>query len=124
MLSQSTLTTSAPIADIDKSRQFYRDKLGLKEIFADEAGILFEAGSGSSIYLYKRGPTTANHTIASFTVKDIVAEVTDLKSRGVVMEDYDLPGIKTIDGIATWGEDRAAWFKDPDNNILGLFQKG
>ena len=124
MLTKSSLTASAPIADIEKTRKFYRDMLGLKERHADETGILFEAGKGTSIYLYKRGPTKADHTVASFSVEDMEKEVKDLKSRGVEFEDYDMPGMKTVDGIATWGEDKAAWFKDPDGNILGLFQKG
>ena len=124
MLATSPLSTSAPTADINRTRKFYRDTLGLKERFADKTGILFEAGNGTSIYLYKRAPTKADHTIASFSVQDMEKEVSDLKSRGVVFEEYDMPGMKTVQGIATWGEDKAAWFKDPDGNILGLFQKG
>ena len=124
MLSQRPLCTAAPMADIERTRKFYRDALGLKETFADDNGILFEAGNKTAIYLYKRPPTKADHTIASFSVENMDTEVADLKSRGVVFEEYDMPGLKTENGIATWGKEKAAWFKDPDGNILGLFQKG
>jgi len=124
MLSQYPLSATAPTTDVDRARKFYVEKLGLKEKFADEAGVLFEAGEDTCIYLYKRGPTKADHTIATFSVKDVEGEVSELRSRGVAFEDYDMPGLKTENGIATWGEDKAAWFKDPDGNILGLFQKG
>ena len=49
-------------------------------------------------------------------------EISDLESRGVTFEDYDMPGIKTVDHIAEMGEDKAAWFTDPDGNILCLHQ--
>ena len=124
MLSQSSLSTAAPIANIERTRKFYGETLGLKEVHADEVGILFEAGNSTTIYLYTRQPTKADHTIASFSVEDIEAEVANLKSKGVIFEEYDMPGMKTENGIATWGPDKAAWFKDPDGNILGLFQKG
>ena len=124
MLSQSALTTSAPVTDLERTRAFYRDKLGLTERHSDEVGVVFEAGKGTTIYLYKRGPSKADHTIGSFSVADMDAEVAELKARGVVFENYDMPGMKTENGIATWGTDKAAWFKDPDGNILGLFQKG
>jgi len=59
-----------------------------------------------------------------FMTADIEAEVRDLKARGVVFEDYDAGEIKTTDSIATAGDARAAWFKDPDGNILGFLQVG
>ncbi len=124
MLSDFPLTTTAPTTDIVRTRKFYGEQLGLKETYAGDDGILFEAGKGTLIYLYKRAPSKAEHTIGSFAVTNIENVVADLKSRGVLFEDYDMPGIKTANGIASWGEDKAAWFKDPDGNILGLFQKG
>jgi len=124
MLSHSAVFATAPTADVARSKEFYTAKLGLKIMHEDEAGIAFEAGNGSSIYLYKRAPSKADHTIASFMVKNVEQEVRDLQKKGVVFENYSMPGLKTENGIATWGKDKAAWFKDPDNNIIGLFQKG
>jgi predicted enzyme related to lactoylglutathione lyase len=56
----------------------------------------------------------------AFTVDDIEAEVTELQARGVVFETYETP--KTTGGIATIGAGRAAWFKDPDGNVLAILQ--
>ena len=124
MLSQSVLFATAPTTDVARTTAFYQDKLGLKVMHSDDDGIAFEAGKGTSIYLYKRAPSKADHTIASFMVDNMEKEVADLKAKGVRFEEYDMPGMKTVNGIATWGKDKAAWFKDPDGNIIGLFQKG
>jgi hypothetical protein len=55
-------------------------------------------------------------------VKDVEAAVADLRAKGVTFEEYDMPGLKTVDGIAGLGEERVAWFKDPEGNILSLAQ--
>ncbi len=124
MLSEYPLTTSAPTTDIARSRKFYGEEMGLKEIFSDDTGILFEAGKGTTLYLYKRAASKADHTIATFQVKNIEKEMEILRARNVWFEEYDLPDMKTVNGVATWGEDKAAWIKDPDGNIIGLFEKG
>jgi hypothetical protein len=59
----------------------------------------------------------------SFEVDDVTAEIRDLEGRGVVFEDYDLPDLKTVDHVAEMGSERAAWFKDPDGNVLCLHQQ-
>ena len=61
-------------------------------------------------------------TGATFSVKDLAKEMEDLREKGVRFEEYDLPGIKTVDGVATMGEHKGAWFKDPSGNILALHQ--
>ena len=68
------------------------------------------------------GPTAgdAQHTLASWEVSDVRAAVDQLRSRGVRFEDYDLPQVKTEDGIATAGDYQKAWFRDPDGNILRI----
>jgi hypothetical protein len=55
-------------------------------------------------------------------VDDVERAVADLRSRGVELEEYDVPGLKTVDGIAELGYERAAWFRDPDGNILSVGQ--
>lgn len=62
----------------------------------------------------------ARHTLASFVVDDVRSVVDALKRNGVVFEEYDMPGMKTEDGVATIGDTRAAWLKDPDGNILEI----
>jgi hypothetical protein len=82
---------------------------------------VYEAGGGTRLLVYER-PTagTAEHTLVHFIVSDVDAAVEGLRGKGVVFEEYDMPEIKTVDGILTMGDFKAAWFRDPDGNILGI----
>jgi predicted enzyme related to lactoylglutathione lyase len=125
MLSNSMVAPSLPAVDIKRARKFYTEKLGLSIYKEDPSpGIMFKAGEGTMLYVYQRAATKADHTAASFNVKNIETEVKELKAKGVKFEEYDLPkmGIKTVNGIATVGDMKAAWFKDTEGNILGLAQ--
>ena len=84
-----------------------------------------KAGADAWLAIYERPPVHTEHTAVAFNVESIESTMRDLRRRGVTFEDYDLPGIKTVDGVAT-GEsgDKGAWFKDPDGNILGVRQEG
>ena len=117
-----TFAVSIPAKDLDGTRKFYEDVLGLKAVREDPGGILYEAGD-SAVLLY---PTefagTAKHTIGGFLVNDIEATIGDLRAKGVTFEDFDMPGLKTEGGVATLGEDKVAWFKDPEGNILAINQ--
>ena len=66
--------------------------------------------------------TSEPQTKASWRVSDLAAEVAELRSRGVEVEDYDEPGMKTVDGIADVGFALAAWFVDPHGNSIGLLE--
>ena len=123
MLSNVALHPTLPAVDINRARKFYEGKLGLKVVDTDPSpGITFEAGEGSTLYVYQREATKADHTVASFTVEDVEAEVSELKSKGIEFEDVELPdmGVKTVDGIATMGDMKGAWFKDTEGNILAV----
>ncbi len=128
MTAYSKITPTLPAVDLDRARKFYHEKLGLKINMEEPGGIMFESGDGSLLYLYKRGPTTANHTVASFQVEGIDSEVRRLRGLGIKFEEYDIPsmGLKTINGIATMSskeyETKSAWFKDTEGNILALVQ--
>ena len=120
MLSNAPVAPTIPVTDLKKARDFYEKTLGLSVKQEDEGeGLLIEAGQGSMLYLYKRPPAPSQHTLASFHVKDLDAEMDDLIAKGVVFEQYDMPGLKTDEkGIAMMGDMRGCWFKDPDGNIL------
>ena len=123
MLVNSALQATLPVVDLDRARKFYEGKLGLKVVGTDPSpGALLEAGEGTKLYIYQRAATKADHTVASFTVKDVEDEVKELKANGVTFEDIDMPGmgIKTVDGIATIGGMKAAWFKDTEGNIVAV----
>jgi catechol 2,3-dioxygenase-like lactoylglutathione lyase family enzyme len=123
MLSSAGVYPSIPVVDLKRARKFYEEKLGLKVIGEDPApGITLQAGKGTRLYLYQRGATKADHTLANFIVKDVEAEVKQLKAKGVKFEEYDIPSmrIKTVNGIAAMDGFKGAWFKDTEGNILGI----
>ncbi len=128
MLSESRIAPTLPVVDLKRARKFYEETLGLKINMEDPQGVMFESGDGSLLYLYKRGPTKADHTVVSFNVKDVESEVKEMRRKGVKFEEYDIPEmqLKTINGIATWtGEEwttKGAWFKDTEGNILSVVQ--
>ncbi len=125
MLSNSMVAPTLPAVDIKRARKFYEEKLGLKVVMEDPSpGFMLQAGGGTMIYVYQRAATKADHTVANFKVDNIEAEVKELKKKGVKFEEYDMPamGLKTVNGIATMGNMRAAWFKDTEGNILGMAQ--
>jgi catechol 2,3-dioxygenase-like lactoylglutathione lyase family enzyme len=122
MLGSSPVTPVVACSDIERSKAFYRDLLGFSIEVETEAGAMFRAGEGTRFFVYpSAGAGTDRSTHLSFTVPDIVAAVAALRGKGVVFEEYDFPGLKTVDGIAEIpGEGRGAWFKDPDGTILAI----
>jgi predicted enzyme related to lactoylglutathione lyase len=125
MLTNAMVAPNLPAVDLKRARKFYEEKLGLKVVMEDPSpGIMLQCGQGTMMYVYQRAATKADHTVASFKVDNIEAEVKELKSKGVKFEDYDLPkmGIKTVNSIATMGNMKGAWFKDTEGNILSLVQ--
>jgi predicted enzyme related to lactoylglutathione lyase len=121
MLVNAPIHPVLPVVDLDRARKFYEEKVGLKVVRVDPdpaPGVLFQAGKGTQLGIYKRAATKADHTVAGFTVKDVETEVKELKAKGVVFEEYDLPGLKTVNGIVSMGPVKAAWFKDTEGNIL------
>ncbi|HSJ53416.1 MAG TPA: VOC family protein [Anaerolineae bacterium] len=124
MLKDSQAVTTLVTTNTERSKRFYGDVLGLRLVMelSDDMGLVYEAGRGSRIMLYPRDrPSSSDATSIGFVVDDVRGTVRDLKARGVTFEEYDIPGIKTVDGIATMGPEEAAWFQDPDGNIIGVF---
>jgi catechol 2,3-dioxygenase-like lactoylglutathione lyase family enzyme len=124
MLTKAPVTTMLPVKDLNRAREFYEKKLGLKPLGARQDGkFLFAGGDGGTIALFpKPEGTKAEHTAVSFLVKDIAREIKDLKQRGVVFEDYDFPGLKTENHVCVLGSEKAAWFKDTEGNYLCLHE--
>jgi predicted enzyme related to lactoylglutathione lyase len=115
--------TTLPAADLDRAKKFYAEKLGLTPSTESPGGIFYELAGGTRFILYPNpSPTRAGHTQIGFATDDIEAEVEELRSRGVVFEEYDFPGLKTVNGIAQTGPARAAWFKDSEGNTIGVVQ--
>jgi len=109
--------------DLAAARKFYHGKLGLQIVRENENAITFSCGSGTHLDVTKSTTGTADQqTQAAWQVSDIRAEVAELRARGVKVEDYDTPGLKTKDGIADIGFAWAAWITDPGTNALGILQ--
>ena len=123
MLQNSPMYAYLPAKDISRARKFYEEKLGFKPRREVADGVAYEFAKGTGCFLY---PTpnagTSKASQAFWQVEDIEREVADLKAKGVKFEDYDMPGMKTKDGIATAGGAKAAWFKDTEGNTLALVQ--
>lgn len=123
MLKKSPVVPYIPATDIARARKFYEEKVGLVAREEIEGGVVYECGGGSWIFLYKSGGAgTSKASQAFWEVKDVEAEVRELRARGVVFEEYDMPGLKTVNGIATAGNSKAAWFKDSEGNIMAVIQ--
>ena len=125
MLSRSPVAASLPFRGLETAHDFYTKKLRLRlSAGSVQDGYLeFEAGDGTSLQVFESDSGKSEDTAATFEVDDLAEEMTDLRERGIRFEEYDLPRIKTIDGVATMGEHKAAWFKDPGGNVLCLHQQ-
>ncbi len=123
MLADAPLTTILPVVDLTRARAFYEQQLGLRSGRAKPDGKYeYPVGNGT-LALFQRGaPTKADHTAVSFAVRDISRAIRELESRGVKFHDYDLPGLKTVEHVCVLGSEKAAWFSDPEGNILCLHE--
>ena len=130
MLNQGRVATRLPAQDLARARAFYADRLGLHPVEEREGGLRYMAAGCEFALFESAGAASGDHTQMGWEVEDIEATVADLRSRGVVFEEYDLPGLKTVEGIADiegnypskgTGE-RAAWFRDSEGNMLGIGQ--
>jgi predicted enzyme related to lactoylglutathione lyase len=124
VLGNATLFANLKAADLDAAVDFYGGKLGLEVVYDGEImpgyrEILFEAGAG--IVCVEQGATTSGEqTLVSFAVDDVEGAVQSLRKRGVVFENYDLPSLKTENGVATIGTLKAARFRDTSGNLLAV----
>jgi predicted enzyme related to lactoylglutathione lyase len=122
MLQDSPMYSYIPARDIRRARAFYEGTLGFRVKQEINGGVVYASAAGTAAFLY---PTpnagTSQASQAFWDVKDIEAEVAELKRRGVVFETYDMPGTDA-NGITTAGGARAAWFKDSEGNIMAIIQ--
>jgi len=123
MLGEHPITPVLLATDLTAAKKFYHDKLGLQIERQNENAIVFSCGHGTHLDVTKSTVGTADQqTQAAWQVSDIRAEVAELRARGVKVEDYDTPRLKTEDGIADIGFAWAAWITDPATNALGILQ--
>ena len=122
-LNVNQVTVMLPVRDVARARDFYERALALRTGEERPDGKIVYHCGGTEIALFpKPDGTKAEHTVLSFKVDDIRASIVELEGRGVVFADYDLPGCKTIEHVCVLGSEKAAWFNDPEGNILCLHE--
>jgi catechol 2,3-dioxygenase-like lactoylglutathione lyase family enzyme len=124
MLKNAPIIPYIPVADVARARKFYEEKLGLRPSEEYAGGVVYECGQGSWVFMYPSpGTGTSKASTAFWSVADVAAEVTELKARGVVFEEYNVPGFQMENSILTAGGAKTAWFKDTEGNILAVSQR-
>ena len=114
------VVATVPVGDLERSKAFYGDVLGLALLWENPASARFRVGEGSELSIFRRPATLTEHTLAHFEVSDIEATVAELEAKSVAFLDYEDGPLKTTNHIAHIGPARGAWFRDPDGNTLGL----
>jgi hypothetical protein len=110
MLKVAPIVPYIPVTNVARARKFYEDKLGLKPKEEYAGGVIYECGGGSWVFMYpSAGAGTSKASTAFWAVDDVVAKVRELKAKGVVFEEYDMPGIKMENSIASAGGAKTAW---------------
>jgi catechol 2,3-dioxygenase-like lactoylglutathione lyase family enzyme len=130
MLKNGRVATRLPAQDLERARAFYGDKLGLEPVEKREGGLRYVCAAGEFALFESSGAASGDHTQMGWDVEDIDVTVRELRARGVVFEDYDVPGLKTVHGIADiegnypskGSGERGAWFRDSEGNLLGIGQ--
>lgn len=123
MLQDFPMYAYIPARDLARARQFYETKVGLRPKEETNGGVVYEFAGGTACFLYlSENAGTSKASQAFWSVDDVDALIVALKARGVVFEQYDLPGERSAQGAITDGGAKAAWFKDSEGNIMALIQ--
>ncbi len=130
MLKDGRVATRLPAQDLQRARAFYAEKLGLEPSEERPGGLLYRCASGVFALFKSAGASPGTFTQMSWEVDDLAATVAELRRRGVVFEEVDVPGLETVDGIADvagnypsrGSGEKAAWFRDSEGNMLGIGQ--
>jgi catechol 2,3-dioxygenase-like lactoylglutathione lyase family enzyme len=130
MLSDGRVAPRLPAQDLERARAFYAEKLGLEPTEERPGGLRYQLGNGEFVLFESAGAPSGEHTQMAVEVEDLESTVAELRSRGVVFEEYDFPGLTTTDGIADiegnypskGSGERGAWFRDSEGNMIGLGQ--
>lgn len=124
MVAQNRMSAVVASTDLERSREFYEQKIGLTrspETIPNH--LLFEAGEGTTLLVYRRpSPNLADHTQVRFWCADVAADVSELVGRGVEFDPVEFGDFKLVDHVLTTPVGSSAWFKDPDGNTIQLVQ--
>jgi catechol-2,3-dioxygenase len=123
MLANHPIDPMILATDLRVAKAFYADRVGLEVLLESDEFVTFKCGGDSRLVVTRSSSGTSEpQTKAAWRVSDLAAEVAELRSRGVNVEEYDEPGLTTVDGIADVGFALSAWLVDPHGNSIGLLQ--
>jgi catechol-2,3-dioxygenase len=123
MLGEHPIDVVLLATDLESSKEFYAGKLDLEILNESEEAIVYKCGGDSQLAVTKSTTGTADEqTQAGWRVDDLAAEIAELRARGVEIQEYDMPGLKTVDGVADLGFALMAWIVDPHKNALSIMQ--
>ena len=122
MLASYPIHATLPATDLERAKRFYTEMFGLTAESEAPEGIFFRSGDTRFLVFPSGGTASGTHTQLSWTVDNIENEVTALQARGVAFEEYDMPSLKTINGVALMGQVKIAWMKDSEGNLLSIAQ--
>ena len=123
MLGKYDAAATIPVRDLARARQWYAEKLGFEPEEEEPEGLTYRSGCGYFNIYPSQFTGTAKHTLMGWQTDDLEREMREMRAKGIQFEEYDMPGLKTVNGIAKMGTDRGAWFKDLDGNILSIVQR-
>ena len=120
MLGDKDVCACLAVKDMAAAAKFYEEVLGLTKDMESPGGTFYKSGS-SGVFVYPSSFAGSNQaTAAAWTVSDVAATAEALKAKGVTFEHYDMPGVELQGDVHHMGDLQAAWFKDPDGNILNI----
>jgi predicted enzyme related to lactoylglutathione lyase len=123
MLQHAPMYAYIPVRHMARARRFYEQVLGFTPRSERDGGVVYAFADHTACFMYQTpNAGTSQASQAFWQVDDIEREVAELKAKGVTFEEYDMPGMKTVNSIFTGGGARAAWFKDSEGNILAVIQ--
>jgi catechol 2,3-dioxygenase-like lactoylglutathione lyase family enzyme len=129
VLADSNVASRIPAQDLRRARSFYADKLGLEPVEERPGGLRYRCGNGEFALFESAGAAAGDHTQMAWEVDDLQETIAELRERGVIFGEYDVPGLQTVHGIAEvegnypskgGAGEKAAWFKDSEGNLLAI----
>ncbi|SRR6266545_3758120 len=130
-LAESNVASRIPAQDLRRARSFYAEKLGLEPVEERPGGLRYRCGNGEFALFESAGAAAGDHTQMAWEVDNLEETIAELRERGVAFEEYDVPGLETVNGIAEVEgnypskggvREKAAWFKDSEDNLLAIGQ--
>jgi catechol 2,3-dioxygenase-like lactoylglutathione lyase family enzyme len=123
MFQPNTVVAALPAQDFERAKSFYTDKLGLSTFQETDEEARYRVGQVEFIVFPSTGKASGDHTQMAFEVEDLQSAVTALRDIGVVFEEYDMPGFKSVGGIVELEGEKGAWFKDSEGNLLAIAER-